>query len=288
MLISIGDRVQPGTYELHSRFARAANYSCGQRMVSLVTQAIGPGPTRLVVSSPRVARPTALKITRHSVTLGARRISRARIPRYESRLSRAAVAPENLAALERTLTRYAPAQSLAYLLDDRRMPRAKGFARALAEHMRSATADFLDALRSTGSRRLAAAVREIAGCGHGLTPAGDDFIAGALIASRLLNPQKRVAAEIARAARTGNALSAHFIELAADGRAPEDVKDLARTLAAGTPAQVGRAARRVFRHGATSGADLCTGLAMTLKYVGRPLAADEESLASELPTRSDP
>lgn len=267
MLISIGDRVLPGSYELHSRFARAANYTCGRRIVSLVTEAIGPGPTRIVVRGTRIKSPPTLTVSRRAVALGPERLRRAGIPRYESRVRPSA--PRNLAALELALIRHAPAHSLAYLLDDRRAPRAPGFRRALALHMRLATGRFLDALRDGSQRELRGAVKRIAGCGYGLTPSGDDFIAGALLALRLLNALAGVGARIARAAKTSNALSAHFIELAAAGRAPADVKQLATALSSGRPADVSRAARRVFKLGETSGADLCTGLALTLRAFTR-------------------
>ncbi|OQA29056.1 MAG: hypothetical protein BWY59_00554 [Verrucomicrobia bacterium ADurb.Bin345] len=267
MLISIGDRVLPGSYELHSRFARVANYTRGSRMVSLVTEAIGPGPTRIVVRSTRINSPPTLTVSRRTIALGPKRLRCAGIPQYASRLRPAT--PCNLAALERALVSHAPPHSLAYLLDDRRMPRAPGFHRALALHMRLATGRFLDALCEGPQRCMRGAVKQIAGCGYGLTPSGDDFLAGALLALRLLNAPASVGARIARAAKTGNALSNHFIELAAAGRAPEDVKQLATALSAGTPADVSRAARRVFALGETSGADLCTGLALTLRAFTR-------------------
>lgn len=265
MLISIGDRVLPGSYELHSRFARAANYTCGRRMVSLVTEAIGPGPTRIVVRGAALNGPPTLTVSRRTIALGPKRLRRADIPRYESRLRPST--PRNLAALERALVRHAPTHSLAYLLNEDRMPRTSGFHRALALHMTLATGRFLKALCEGPPNRLVGAAKQIAGCGYGLTPSGDDFIAGALLALRLLNAPARVGARIARAARTNNKLSTHFIELAAAGRAPEDVKQLTNALSGGTQADVSRAARRVFALGETSGADLCTGLALTLKAV---------------------
>lgn len=283
MLISIGDRVLPGSYELHSRFARAANYTCGRRMVSLVTEAIGPGPTRVVVRGATLNGPPTLTVSRRTIALGSKRLRRAGIPRYESRIRPAA--PRNLAALERALVRHAPAHSLAYLLDERRGPRASGFHHALVSHLRLATGRFLYAIREGSLRRLRSSVKQVAGCGCGLTPAGDDFIAGALLALRLLKAPSNLVAAIARAANTGNALSNHFIELAAAGRAPEDVKQLAGALTGGTTADVSRAARRVFALGETSGADLCTGLLMVLRAVGSALARDPSSAASGLPTR---
>ena len=267
MLISIGDRVKPGTYELHSRFARAANYIRDGRLISLVTSELGPGPSRIVLRSRRLSAPDVLSISRRTVSLGERRFSRAGIPKYESQLRVSAL--RNLAIFEQSLVRHAPAHSLAYLLDARRLPRNSGFRRALALHMQFAAEEFLAALCEGPQRRLRNAVKQIAGCGLGLTPSGDDFIAGALIALRLLNKNEELARQIARAAQTDNALSAHFIELAAEGRAPEDVKQLSDALANGATRDVREAAFRVIKHGETSGADLATGLLMTLKECTR-------------------
>lgn len=267
MLISIGDKVLPGTYELHSRFARAANYIRDGRMVSLVTQDIGPGPSRIVLRGRRINAPEALTISSRMISIGVQRFGRAGIPKYESQLRVAA--PRNLATLEQTLIRHAPANSLAYLLDGRRLPRGSGFRRRLALHMKFAVEEFLEALCGGADRRLRNAVKQIAGCGFGLTPSGDDFIAGALFAMHLLKKDGELIKAIARAARTDNKLSSHFVELAAEGRAPEDVKQLADALTTGAPKDVREAAQRVFKHGETSGADLATGLLMTLKAFTR-------------------
>jgi len=100
----------------------------------------------------------------------------------------------------------------------------------------------------------------VLGLGPGLTPAGDDVVAGALAAlwhARLLD--RRVAAEIAECASTHTtALSAALLAAAARG---EVIPEAAAVLA-GHPAVAA-----LLRVGATSGHALCAGMAGALVAV---------------------
>ena len=49
MLLSIGDQVKPGSYRLHSVFKRAVNFEHRGRLISVVDEAIGPGPLNVVL-----------------------------------------------------------------------------------------------------------------------------------------------------------------------------------------------------------------------------------------------
>lgn len=112
---------------------------------------------------------------------------------------------------------------------------------------------------------LCGAAAHLAGLGPGLTPAGDDALAGILLAHRaLLGPGAEP--HLLAAARSGvtTDLSAALLAWAARGQAVEPVHDLLTALAAGDWAGTVTAARGVASLGATSGADLLFGLRLGL------------------------
>ncbi len=112
---------------------------------------------------------------------------------------------------------------------------------------------------------LAGAARAIGGLGPGLTPSGDDVLAGILLVRRAL---RGPAAEsglvaVARAVRT-TSLSREVLVWAARGQAVEPVHDLLGSVAAGDRAAADTALAHVVALGHSSGADLALGLALGL------------------------
>jgi hypothetical protein len=108
--------------------------------------------------------------------------------------------------------------------------------------------------------RIAAA--QLAGLGRGLTPAGDDFLAGLMLWAWLAHPDPRAYCQAlcqAAAPRT-TALSAAFLRAAAQGECSAAWHTLFDQLAApgGRPLRP-EAVRGVLAHGQTSGADTLAG-----------------------------
>ncbi|MGZ4199645.1 MAG: oxamate carbamoyltransferase subunit AllH family protein [Thermoleophilia bacterium] len=105
------------------------------------------------------------------------------------------------------------------------------------------------------------------GSGPGLTPAGDDVVAGALAALALMErlPLAAAAAVTAAAPSRTTALSASLLVAAARGQVVPEAARTLRALARGDDDEtVGALARRLFAVGATSGHDLALGLATAL------------------------
>jgi hypothetical protein len=105
----------------------------------------------------------------------------------------------------------------------------------------------------------------LGGLGPGLTPAGDDTLAGILLAHRALSGAG-TESHLLAAARSGvtSDLSAALLVWAARGQAVEPVHDLLTALAARDWAGTVTAARGVASLGASSGADLLLGLRLGL------------------------
>jgi len=116
----------------------------------------------------------------------------------------------------------------------------------------------------------------ILGLGPGLTPSGDDVIAGALAALALSDALPATADEIIVAAQARTtSLSATLISAAARGQVVPQVAHLLRALAAGKRrTDINTLARRLFDVGATSGHDLALGLSAAFTSLARVRALE--------------
>jgi hypothetical protein len=170
----------------------------------------------------------------------------------------------NLRVLEKLLLASAPARSIAFLIDEcGGRTFASAFEKELARRL------------SGGVARLAhgdleGGAAQIRGLGYGLTPSGDDFLAGFLLGMHALEMAAGIdlAAErraVREAARGANPFSEALLHSAAEGRSFERASSLIQSLFEGAEADVERHARRLFAVGASSGADLGVGLLFALK-----------------------
>ncbi len=101
----------------------------------------------------------------------------------------------------------------------------------------------------------------LAGLGSGLTPAGDDWLAGMLLWVWLAHPQPQEvgARVVAAAAPRTTALAAAFLRCAAQGECDVAWQELLNALAAEHPVAIETALAAALAHGATSGADRLAG-----------------------------
>jgi Protein of unknown function (DUF2877) len=113
-----------------------------------------------------------------------------------------------------------------------------------------------------------AAARRLAGLGRGLTPAGDDFIMGAILAAWVLHPvgvAQRIAEEIANiAAPLTTSLSAAWLRCAGRGEAGVLWHNLLEALIASNRVVVRKTVEQLQAVGHTSGTDALAGFFGTL------------------------
>jgi hypothetical protein len=125
---------------------------------------------------------------------------------------------------------------------------------------------------------MTAAVLDLVGRGPGLTPAGDDLLAGLLVglAGRPDLRDPLAAAVLAAAPRRTTWLSAELLAHAAHGRAAPAVVAVADALAYGDDDALPRALPALLAVGHTSGAALARGLLLAADTVARhPMTRDE-------------
>jgi hypothetical protein len=110
----------------------------------------------------------------------------------------------------------------------------------------------------------AAAADALLGLGPGLTPAGDDLLAAALVTSAQLgHPRPSLAARVHERGDVTTALSADLLRHAAAGRAAPPVLDLLDALVGARP--VGPALAALLAVGSTSGHDTATGVLLAAR-----------------------
>jgi Protein of unknown function (DUF2877) len=126
--------------------------------------------------------------------------------------------------------------------------------------------------------KLGEVAARLGGRGPGLTPAGDDVLAGVLLARWGASDEgeRAEALAIARNVET-NRISLAFLEAAAQGQCIEPSHDLLVALVQGEEAEAARARMRLTAYGATSGAALAVGIA------GELADADVDELCRRTP-----
>jgi hypothetical protein len=131
------------------------------------------------------------------------------------------------------------------------------------------TGDLVQAYQQGDLGKITAYAGRLAGLGPGLTPAGDDWLAGWLVGLRAAaamngNPSPLDLDAVGRAVvgsartRTGR-LSLAFLQAAADGAVAEPWHALLAALVDADQMPLRHAAAEIMRHGATSGSDMLAG-----------------------------
>lgn len=267
-ILSVGDRIRPGLYTLHSRFNQVVNLADGTRLVSVVHKEIGAGPLNVVVDNLNLDQIDRIKIGRQSIVLGQQRYGLKGEHLYNS-----AIVPEelnwedfeeNLSLTKELLIGRSQPRSLAFIFDKKRVSYFNSeFEKAFVNRM-------VDGVEQICAGKIILGVKKLSGCGWGLTPSGDDFIAGLLLGLNVIQQARnkdlsRLVTDIYEASRGGNIFSEIFLKLAREGRAFERFKKLIWALNYGDERQLEKSATELLSVGATSGADLMTGFLITFE-----------------------
>jgi hypothetical protein len=267
LLVGVADGV------VLARFDRSAYLDLDGRVAALASAEFGCGPLTIAVAGFEMLRPLdvgdPVRLRDGTLRVGAQTIGLRSAAVWDPALPPAGDG------------RGGKALGLDLVVDElRRSAGAEGIADLLSEAGAAVTptAPLLDPLRRglgaishllRGRIGADAAARtvatEIAGRGPGLTPSGDDLLAGIMhaitawpeLAAGAAGPDvRRLFADAARPKTTR--ISAAYLDAAARGHAGEPWHALVRSLGQ-SRAEARRAARRVLAIGETSGADALTG-----------------------------
>ena len=287
---------------VHSLYQNAINLIDEQgKLFTIVMPPLGPGPFALLlrpaakdlqkvggfvglleIDAPVRTRPGVLEVGEIVVRLTDLQIWDPR-PNWPG--LRAALTSEKIERLSQLLRLHAPPGSLAPLVD--RAALASIFESGSGEDLRSAllrsiagpARRVLKGLILFDRGQIRQAASELAGLGGGVTPAGDDFMEGAvhaLWATRDPEQAQDLSSVVVEAAspRT-NAVSLAWLLSAARGEAGSEWHALFDAVTRDAP--LDPAAGRLIRRGHTSGADALAGFLAFLRAM-QPLAEKERRL----------
>jgi Protein of unknown function (DUF2877) len=229
-------------------FAAAIYIDLGDAVVAVVTHDGVRLPNAVVVPLPRTARPFSRVNCEADVTVGGGRIVLGGL------VVRAVRAWDPRPLLP-------PADPLTL---GKRLAELRGIVAASpARPGLPVPHQFADACAKASPAAAACAADRLVGLGPGLTPSGDDLLAGALAALRLLGGHAAFTAALADhvsavAGRRTTALSATLLRLAGQGNVAAEAGQVIKAL--NGQGSLEEAARRLHAVGHTSGADLAQGL----------------------------
>jgi hypothetical protein len=284
-LVALGRLASQGGVVVHSRYGGALNLRTMEGLVSIVPQRVGRGPINIVLGDSDFPRLPLLdvgaRLENHGgLVLGDTLLDYRESERYNpSRsFSLAPMAQEGISrnievARHRTIEngRFGGVGGLLFGLWGVAVPNHMDtvFCRKALTPARS----FVDSLRGGESRDLLSSSSEIIGLGPGLTPSGDDFLSGLMVAFvrgsenglwRSETSRLRKVAEAAKGRTT--TLSAEYVVLASGGEANEKVTTLVEAICTGRPS-VESSTLDVIRMGETSGTDLIAGALTGLRVL---------------------
>ena len=118
--------------------------------------------------------------------------------------------------------------------------------------------------------RLEELAARVGGRGPGLTPSGDDLLAGVLVVARLLGgPAAGPRLDAVAAGVATTEIARAFLAWAARGQCIAPVHDWLAAMASGRPGELAAAHRSLVAVGASSGAHLAAGLALAVSQLPR-------------------
>ncbi len=279
---------RPFRGRVHSVFAKAVNFTGPRgRLYSFVADNLddAPGAVRVRVSVGRSLdnlgiRPGDAVATIDGglvcgpvpVIAGMVRAWSAALPAFPSTLAARRCLSEKLIMLRHEIAFAGQAGGLKAFIS--------GDARTLMEQRLAERAAALVGALAAGKRDDAlAAGNRLIGLGTGLTPSGDDFLAGMMViinmpAGPFGRRHRETAAALAAGAATGT-VSRAMLRHAARGRVRAGAVALLEAMTDPVSRDIAAAARPVLLSGATSGTDLAAGIAAGLA-IGLELAGERE------------
>ncbi len=253
------------------------------KILSLVTPEVGEGPFSILVDikdsvfTNLVTAETPVSITENGLELDRVIIHTHTAdiwnprPRWENLHGHLDVVAEMLPLLQSYMQTHAPPESLAALLNDPPPITQPSFSSRFLETARRHAQTLCMGIANGDLEACRAGARGLAGLGGGLTPAGDDYLLGAIFASWIVNDMPSIAAAIAEtAAPLTTPLSAAWLRAAARGEASAPWHSLVESLDTEDQKTLLQSARRILASGHTSGADALAGFVAALSHHPTP------------------
>ena len=261
----------------HPRILHVFDHACNlinerREVLSIVRQRIGHGPFNLVIEDnvlfpDHINAQSPISIRANELNLGGLMISTTNAklwfpcPDWETFYTRRDDILDQLTKLP--ITNYQ-----VYGLDIPFTENAQGY--STTTNFQSLISNLSSALASANISSALSITSQLAGLGAGLTPAGDDFILGAVLAAWVIHPPeiaRGLAGEITNTAvPLTTSLSAAWLRSAGKGEAGILWHDLFDALISADAARIQIAVNKILALGETSGADALAGFVGTFMY----------------------
>ena len=257
-----------GTGSVVASFSEACYVEVGQLRIALVAPGIHPGPVHLVLdaSPPRSERGRSVRVEEGALVVEGTRIDVASVTDWRGSLPPPSAVREHASAMAEVAQGAGRGSPLLAEPFAGRASRARGLLK---------------------EGRLEEAAGLLGGLGPGLTPSGDDALAGIVFGLRAaLGPGIEAVAVRAAARAPVGVFGRSALACAARGQALAPVHDLVSWVVREDRARGETAARAVAAVGETSGADLLVGLGWAVSAGGAyALAASEPAGAQSSASR---
>ena len=254
-------------YSQHPRILHVFDHACNlinerKEVLSIVTSQIGNGPFNLVIEddvlfSDYLRAQSSISIHSNQLHVGALDICTTSVQLWNPRPDWERLHGRRDDVFNQII-KLSPINYQKWGLD---MP----FAKTAQDY--AATTSLSTALTKADIPTALIRTRQLAGLGQGLTPAGDDFIVGAVLAAWIIHPPEvaRVLAEqiTNTAAPLTTSLSAAWLKSAGRGEAGILWHNFFDALSSADPKQIQDTANHILAIGETSGADALTGFIAT-------------------------
>jgi hypothetical protein len=263
-----GTNLPHGNYQLHSRFTHVLNFSNDTNQLVFLTNKIeNLAANGIFVQGIDFETIDYLNISEMCIEIGDHRIDRSLFATYDSTFLYNGICTGEFESLFENLVGFYPAlfpeKSLAFLLEaSRESFFASGFDFHFKEYAKKGANKILNG-------DVIAGVKIIKGTGTGLTPAGDDFIAGMLWGLHYLEivyqkDVQQLRQDIVEASKSKNLLVNSFLEQARSGHYFFSLKNLLHLSI--QKSDISTALQSLLSMGATSGGDLLSGYIFTIKH----------------------
>jgi len=245
--LSFGDDIRPGVYKLYSSFEKTRNYCRGKKLISFVLPEIGNGANNIVVSK----LPEDKKIIIKNIDG----------PFYNSKIEKMREASKDkIDFCIKNLIEYSPPLSMSFIFDKKKESSFKTkFQKLVLKQMK-------EGIYFLGKRNYAMSAKKLSGLGFGLTPSGDDFLSGIVLAMSI-GSNKDKARIIVKNCKTENLISYNTLKNHLRSRAEEKIKKFINSLRFEDRDKIHRCLMKVINKGHTSGSDFLSGFLFEIKNI---------------------
>lgn len=264
--------------KVHSLFRQSCNLTNErEELITIAATSVGPGPFTLVIEGSDLDFEAELKsapmidIAGERLQVGELSLDLRPAELWDPKPDWAPASARQLSQLKQTLNRAGPRGSFAALLDEMSVDtrRVDALQRQAIEAARIPARELLGALDHGDEAAIRRSAKRLSGLGGGVTPSGDDFLMGIMLALWACGAETRLCAWIQNAASTRtNLISKAWLAAAARGEASLAWHRLCEAIAKDDWEALEQVGSRLVRRGHTSGADAMAGFIAAAERLG--------------------